>query len=60
MDKVTFSCNDCQEVVGTFENLWDKIGKTYYSPITAGPGLGSLKPTGDPRPGADGTIIGDR
>jgi hypothetical protein len=60
MEQVTFSCNDCDERVGSFENLWDKIGKTYYSPVTTGPDPCSLQPKGDPRPGAEGTVIGNR
>ena len=51
MDTLTCSCSKCHAVIGNFENLWDKIGKTYYSPICNISGdLGGLALIGDVRP----------
>ena len=50
METLTCSCLKCHAVIGNFENLWDKIGKTYYSPICDSPqGLGGLAVIGDVR-----------
>jgi hypothetical protein len=50
MDILICSCSKCHAVVGKFENLWDKIGKTYHSPICDNSqGLGGLITVGEVR-----------
>lgn len=61
IEPVCCSCSTCQTPVGHFENLWDKIGKTYYSPVYDNSrDARGFKVSGDVREGPRGTIIQDR
>jgi hypothetical protein len=63
METVTYSCLKCHGIVGTYDNLWDKIGKTYYSPICWNPSaqdLGGLVIDGEVKAAAKSGVIENR
>ncbi len=61
MDTVTCSCSKCDTIIGRFENLWDRIGKTNYSPLRpVSKGLGGLVNDGEVRAAAKAGIIENR
>jgi len=48
-------------IIGKYDNLWNRIGKTHYSPIHPSPdGLGGLKTAGDVREAAKESVIENR
>jgi hypothetical protein len=61
MENVICSCLKCHAWIGNFENIWDRIGKTYYSPIcTKSQDLGGLVGVGDVREAAKTGVIENR
>jgi hypothetical protein len=60
MDTVVCSCLKCHAWIGKFENLWDRIGKTYYSPICTTKDLGGLVAAGEVREAAKTGVIENR
>jgi hypothetical protein len=60
MDTVVCSCLKCHAWIGKFENLWDRIGKTYYSPICPTTDLGGLVTVGEVREAAKTGVIENR
>jgi hypothetical protein len=62
MELVNCICKKCDTFIGKFENLWDKIGKTYYSPLGENDDYHekSLKVAPDSRPGPAGGVLENR
>jgi Fe-S cluster biosynthesis and repair protein YggX len=60
MDMVTCSCAKCGTSVGDFENLWNRIGKRHFSPVSLKDWSTGLQHSGDVRIAPTETMIEDR
>ncbi|KAH8885127.1 hypothetical protein GQ53DRAFT_845706 [Thozetella sp. PMI_491] len=57
METVACNCAGCGHLVGRFLNLWNQIGKTYFSPVVDGERTPSMVPKGAIRTGSQGTLV---